>query len=175
MRLAAAATMGQTPRSFVFPRNVHGHLGLLREAGFTCWRPLEPATPRRLGLPDPVIRAAHLLDVARAACPEVVLAQVGAHGLVEYPASASFLPREGVRRLIPMRQRVDRCRRGLDRAAAERKAFHLYSHPINLASDPAAMLQGVQSVLDHAARLRDAGRIEVLSMGDMAERVLASA
>ncbi len=172
--VAAAAELGVTLRSFVFPRNVHGHLGLLREAGFTCWRPLEPAPYRRAGVPGSVVRAAHLIDVARATCPEVVVPVIGAHGLVEYPASASILPLEGVRRLIPMRQRVERCRRGLDRAAAEGKCFHLYSHPINLASHPGEMLAAFGAVLDHAARLRDAGRIEVLSMGDAAERLLAT-
>jgi peptidoglycan/xylan/chitin deacetylase (PgdA/CDA1 family) len=171
---AAAADMGVTLRSFVFPRNVHGHLGLLREAGFTCWRPLEPAWYRRPGGPGSVVRLAHLADVARAACPAVVTPRVGDFGLVEYPASASFLPMEGVRRFIPMRQRVERCRRGLDRAAEEGKAFHLASHPHNLASHPRVMLAAFGAVLDHAARLRDAGRIEVLSMGAVADRLLAT-
>jgi hypothetical protein len=164
-----ARALGISLRSFVFPRNIPGHVDLLARHGFTCWRPPE-VTRHHLG--GAAGRLAHLVDVARSACPETVLPTVGAHGLVEIPASATVLPVNGVRRFIPIRQRRDRCIRGLDRAAAERRVFHLYSHPINLADDPAGLLGLFADVLDHAAALRRAGRLDVLPMAELAARVV---
>lgn len=167
-----AEALGITLRSFVFPRNKSGHVDVLARHGFTVWRGAEPTWH---GLHGAGARLAHLADVARAATPATVLPFRDEHGLVCYPASATFLPVDGVRRLIPIRQRVRRCVRGLEQAAAEHRAFHLYFHPINLAGAPSELLAGVEAVLDHACRLRDAGRIEILSMGEVALRTPAGA
>lgn len=167
-----AEALGIRLRSFVFPRNKSGHVDVLARHGFTVWRGAEPA---RHGLSGKAARLAHLADVARAATPATVQPFRDEHGLVCYPASATLLPVDGVRRLIPIRQRVRRCVRGLDLAAADRRAFHLYFHPINLAGAPSAMLAAVGSILDHACRLRDAGRIDILSMGEVAARIPAGA
>lgn len=164
----AATALGLELRSFVFPRNQHGHLDLLARYGFLCWRPLESARYRRPGVPGSLVRLGHLMDVARGAPPATVLPVQGAHGLWEIPASASFLPLEGIRRLVPMRQRVARCIKGLEAAAASGRVFHLYLHPINLAAAPRAGLQGLARVFDHAARLRAAGRLEILPMAALA-------
>jgi len=169
--VALAAELGVTLRSFVFPRNRVGRVHLLRKHGFTSWRGVEPAWYRGRGLPVAAERLAHLGDVVRAACPCTVLPYRDEHGLVCVPASATVLPLDGVRRLIPMSRRVRRAVRGLDRAAADGRVFHLYTHPINLASAPDASLAAWDAVLGHAAWLRDQGRIEVLAMDTLAERV----
>ena len=69
-----AGELGITPRSFAFPRNQVGHLDILREHGFTCFRGPEPTwhmgggrAAGRLG------RAGHLADVLVARRPPVVL------------------------------------------------------------------------------------------------------
>lgn len=165
-----AAALGVTLRSFVFPRNRVGHLHLLARHGFTSYRGVEPTWYRGRGLPGSAERLAHLADVIRAACPATVMPERTEHGLVNVPASATFLPVDGVRRLIPMRRRVERCRRGLERAAADGRVFHLYTHPINLASAPGPMLAAFDAVLGHAARLRDAGRLDILAMDELADR-----
>jgi peptidoglycan/xylan/chitin deacetylase (PgdA/CDA1 family) len=168
--VAEAAELGIPLRSFVFPRNVPGHLDLVARHGFTCWRGPEPVWYRNPTLPAPVRRLAHLADVARAALPPTVLPIRDPHGLWCLPASASFLPYDGLRRFIPISRRVARCVRGLDRAAADGRMCHLWLHPINLADDPEAMLGGLGAVLAHAARLRDAGELAILPMGEVAER-----
>jgi len=168
--VAEAEALGIELRSFVFPRNIPGHVDLLARHGFTCWRGQEPAWYHRRGVPGPVGRLAHFSHVARAARPPTVMPSRGAHGLWNIPASVSFLPIDGVRRLIPLGQRVRRCVRGIDQAARERRVCHLYLHPINLASDPPAMLAALERVLSHAARRRDAGDLEILSMGQIAAR-----
>lgn len=171
--VAEADRLGVKLRSFVFPRNVHGHLDLLAKYGFTSWRPQEPIWYRRPPVPGALARLLHLADVARAATPPTVMPRLGDHGLWEIPASATFLPIDGIRRTIPMGQRVQRCIRGLNAAADSRRIFHLYTHPINLASDPGAMLAGFNAVFDHAARLRDAGRLHVRSMGQLTDELRA--
>lgn len=164
-----AAALGITLRSFVFPRNVAGHADVLRANGFTCWRGLEPTWWRGARVPGPVSRLAHLAEVAVARTPPTVLPVRDRHGLWNIPSSCSFLPIDGVRRLIPLSQRVERCVRGIDQAALDRRISHLYLHPINLASDPAGMVRALGDVLEHAARLRDAGRLDILPMGAIAE------
>jgi hypothetical protein len=161
-----AAALGVTLRSFVFPRNIPGHVALLAKHGFTVWRPDETVWYRQPPVPAAVGRALHLVDVARAGAPPTVLPYRDDHGLVCLPASATFLPRDGVRRWIPLQRRVKRSIRGLDAAARARRVFHLYFHPINFATEPGPMLAALGQVLDHAARLRDAGKIEVRPMRD---------
>lgn len=169
--VAAAEALGFQPRSFVFPRNIPGHLDLLAEAGFTCWRPPEGGWYSSLRLPRSAQRLGHLAEVLRAGTPVTVLPRRGAHGLVEVPASATFLPLDGVRRAVPLGRRITRCLRGLDAAAEQGRVMHLYTHPINLAAEPEAMLGAFARVFDHAVRLRDQGRLDCLSMGQLAARV----
>lgn len=171
--VAVAGELGITLRSLVFPRNVAGHLHLLKRHGFTCWRGEEPVWYRRAGLPVPLVRLAHLADVLAGARPVTVLPTRDEHGLWNIPSSAVFAPVDGGRRFIPMRQRVRRARRGIDAAEARREICHLYIHPINFATDPDRMLHGLDRVLAHAARRRDAGALDILSMGAIAARAEA--
>lgn len=173
--VAEAARLGITLRSFVFPRNVPGHVGLLAKHGFTCWRGPEPVWYRSGRVPGPVSRLAHIADVATVGRPPTVLPTRDAHGLWVIPASTSLLPIDGVRRFIPIERRVLRAVRCLEQAARDRRICHFWFHPINLASDPPAMLAGVDQVLAHAARLRDQGKIDILPMGAIAERCAAMA
>lgn len=173
--VAEAQELGLKLKSFVFPRNVPGHVDLLRKHGFTCWRPPEPAWYRRAGLPHAAGRALHLAEVVAAAVPPTVLPSRDEHGLWCVPGSAVFLPADGIRRVVPISRRVQRSQAGTQRAARRREIFHLYIHPINFASAPGPMLAGFREVLEHAARLRDRGELDILSMGDIAERCEAQA
>ncbi len=169
-----ASALGVTLKSFVFPRNVPGHVDLLAQHGFTCWRGPEPVWYRGKRVPKPVSRLAHIADVATVGKPPTVMPARDAHGLWVIPASTSLLPIDGVRRFIPVARRVERAVRCLDQAARDRRICHFWTHPINLASDPAAMLAGMDAVLAHAARLRDAGRIDILPMAAIAAQAEAA-
>lgn len=169
-----AETLGIRLRSFVFPRNVPGHLDLLRKHGFTSWRGHEAAWWRRPGLPRPLMRGGHLLDVVSGRRAPPAFPERGVDGLWNLPASAVFAPVDGARRFIPMRQRVRRAVAGIDAAARRRGMCHLYIHPINFATDPDRMLRGLGEVLAHAAKVRDEGRLDLLSMGEVAERLDAA-
>ncbi len=165
-----AEELGISLRSFVFPRNSAGHLDVLARHGFTCWRSLEPAWYNRRRVPMPCKRMAHLASVVTAACPPTVMPFRERHGLWNIPASGSFLPYYGLRRVVPISRRVERGIAGIERAAQDRRVSHLWLHPLNLADAPVAMLGGLERVLTHAARLRDAGKLEILPMAALAER-----
>ncbi len=169
-----AEAIGVRMVSFVFPRNVAGHLDLLPKYGFRVWRGLEPTWFRDPRVPKAVSRIGHLAEVAVGRAAPTV-SPTFADGLWNVPASNSILPIDGVRRLIPLRQRVLRATRGIDAAARARRVSHLYFHPINLASAPDPMLDAVEAVVRHAAAARDAGRIDVLSMGQIADRLTTPA
>ena len=168
--VAAAAELGIPLRSFVFPRNQTGHVDLLKKHGFTCWRGNEPVWYRRDRIPGPVRRIAHFAEVIVARSPPTVLPVRDECGLWCIPASGSFLPISGVRRGIPIRQRVRRAMRGTEQAARNRGISHFWFHPINLSDSPDRLLTAIQRIVEHAARLRDQGRLEILSMAEIARR-----
>ncbi len=171
--VSAAAELGITMRSFVYPRNSAGFGEVLARHGFTCWRGHDPAWYNRHQVPVVVKRAAHFADVARAACPPTVLPFRDGHGMWCIPASGSYLPYHGLRRVIPISRRVERGIAGIDLAVADRRVNHFWLHPLNLADDPVRLLEGLRRVLTHAARLRDAGRLDILPMAALAERAEA--
>ncbi len=164
--VAEAESLGIQLRSFVFPRNVPGHLDLLKKHGFTSWRSHERAWWRRDGLPAPLMRAGHLLDAVSGRRAPPGFPEKDAHGLWQLPASAVFLPVDGARRFLPMRQRIRRAVAGMDAASRQRGICHLYIHPINFATDPDRMLRGLTTVLEEAARRRDRGALDIWSMGE---------
>jgi peptidoglycan/xylan/chitin deacetylase (PgdA/CDA1 family) len=166
----AAAALGITPRSFAFPRNRVGHLDVLRQYGFTCFRGPEPTWYMGGGrAPGRLRRAAHLADVVAARRPPVVVPE-RTQGLINIPASMMFFPAHGVRRHIPVSRRVRRALKGVERAAREQRIMHLWFHPTNLADETAAMLAGLRSVFAEVARRRERGELDVLSMGELAAR-----
>jgi peptidoglycan/xylan/chitin deacetylase (PgdA/CDA1 family) len=171
--VAEAAAIGVDLRSFVFPRNSVGHLDLLARHGFTCFRGPEPTWYHHAAVPPALRRAAHLADVALAARPPTVLPWRHPNGLWCIPGSASLLPLDGPRRWIPLSRRVDRCVAGVEQARRDRRICHLWTHPINLAAAPEAMLAGLRTVVGRAARLRDAGQLEILPMAEVAARAEA--
>jgi peptidoglycan/xylan/chitin deacetylase (PgdA/CDA1 family) len=171
--VSAAADLGIELRSFVFPRNQIGHVDLLGKYGFTCWRSRAPVWYRDKRIPGIIQRAAHLAAVGAAVSPVTVMPHRDPYGLWCIPASGSFLPTNGVRRFIPVRQRVRRAIHGINAAAAERRISHFWLHPINLVDRPKRLLDAMAQIIEHAARLRDQGQVEILSMAEIAEQAAA--
>jgi peptidoglycan/xylan/chitin deacetylase (PgdA/CDA1 family) len=170
--LRAAAGLGVTPRSFAFPRNRVGHLDVLREHGFTCFRGPDPiwyAIGR--GKYGRLKRAAHLAGVIGARRPPVVLPR-RTKGLIDIPGSTIYFPANGVRRHVPVSRRVRRVLSGVESAARERRIMHLWFHPTNLADETQAMLGGLRTVFADVARRRARHELDTLSMGEVAAREL---
>jgi peptidoglycan/xylan/chitin deacetylase (PgdA/CDA1 family) len=162
-----ARERGLELRSFAFPRNRVGHLDVLREHGFTAYRGPDPAWYEGGRWPRPVKRLGHLADVVLARRPPVGLPQEVRPGLWNIPGSMIFFPMHGRRRHIPLSRRVIRAVKGLDAAAEQRRIFHLWFHPTNLAVETDAMFNGLRQILERAAALRSEGSILIASMGEV--------
>ena len=162
--LKLARQMGVEMRSFVFPRNRPGHLDVLPEFGFTCYRSREPRWYEKW--PDIVKRAGHLFDVLAATEPPVSLPQWDENGLWHTPASMLYLPMKGLRRyFVPVSVRVKRAKKGLDAAVKRKRVFHLWFHPTDMAEEIDRMFSGLRLILEYAQTLRERGELEMLPMG----------
>ena len=163
-----AREMGIELRSFVFPRNKVGHLEVLREYGFTCYRGPEPCWYAQDHWPGIIERLAHLWDVLTSAQPPVVLPERTSAGLWNIPGSMLYFPAHGFRRFIPLSFRVKRAIKGLNAAARQKQIFHFRLHPTNLADQMGAMFAGLRTILEHACSLRARHELMVLPMGSLA-------
>jgi hypothetical protein len=164
IRLAEAR--GVSLRSFVFPRNIEGHHGLLQRNGFIAYRGRDQTWFERL--PGRGKRVGHFVDQLGRVAPPVSRPTEALPGLWNIPGSMVLIGRDGVRKFIPLASRVAKARAGLRRAVAEEKMFHLWLHPSNLASDPDAMLGALRAILTEAARLRERGSLEIHTMHSLA-------
>lgn len=165
----AAENLDIKLNSFVFPRDRVGHLDLLKEYGFTTYRGAIPKWYEQGEDRSVVKRLAHLWDVVTAATPPTVLPELEKNGLVNIPGSMIFFPVQGIRRYIPMSRRVKRAQKGLDAAVEEKKIFHLWFHPTNMAFESDQMFDGLRAIIEYAAKLREAGDLEILSMSEITE------
>lgn len=163
-----ATEQGLDLRSFVFPRNLVGHLDVLTEYGFTSYRGPEPSWYEASTVPGPVKRLAHLWEVLAASEPPVVLPQTSDGYPVNIPGSMIYFPMHGLRRFIPLSRRVRRAIKGLNAAARERRVFHLWFHPTNLADETERMFSGLRSIFHRARELRENGDMDFLPMGAIA-------
>ena len=82
-----------------------------------------------------------------------------------------YFPMHGLRRHIPLSVRVNRAKKGLRAAARQRKVFHLWFHPTNLADEPDRMFAGLREILRAAAGLRRRGELDIEPMGALASRL----
>jgi hypothetical protein len=167
-----AREMGIELRSFVFPRDRVGYLDVLRDYGFTCYRGPEPHWYERDDWPPIIKRLSHLWDVLTAAPPPVVLPEQSDAGIWNVPGSMIYFPMHGVRRFIPISLRVKRAIKGLDAAARQKRIFHLWFHPTNLADQTETMFTGLRMILEHARSLRARDELTILPMGSLAPKAV---
>lgn len=160
-----ARELGIELRSFAFPRNSVGHLGSLKQHGFAYYRGPEPNWYEAPRWPLPVQRLGRLAAVLRAAAPPLVEPVRDELGLWNIPGSAMYFPMHGGRRFLPLSWRIKRMIKGLDGAARERRIFHFWFHPTNLADETESMFAGLRAIFSHARQLRERGRLDFLPMG----------
>jgi peptidoglycan/xylan/chitin deacetylase (PgdA/CDA1 family) len=170
--IRAASELGLEPRAFAFPRNSVGHLEVLKELGFVCYRGPEPRWYGTRRWPSILRRIVHVLNVVATTEPPVVAPQRTPSGLWNIPGSMIFLPMHGLRRHIPVSRRVRRARKGLEAAVRRGRIFHLWLHPTNLVDSMEPLFGGLREVLAHAAELRDR---HLLEMRPMTAEALAAA
>jgi hypothetical protein len=168
--LNALHQIGVKPSSFSFTRNAEAHHELLAEHGIRCFRGRPPALAWWLGRTfcGALCRAA---DEVRSATPLPVWPHRCSPGLWNIPASMFLYPIGPKRaRMISLRSRVERFRKGLDAARRCRGIFHFGFHPENLAESPQgfAILDDILAALTQA---REQGDIESMTMSDVVDRM----
>jgi peptidoglycan/xylan/chitin deacetylase (PgdA/CDA1 family) len=158
----AARLKGLSLETLVFPRNAVGNLRAVRDAGYIGYR-------ERLDRPGG--RIASLLDeFSTSANPQPPLGE--REGMVAIPPGRFFNWRHGARRLVPPAVTARRWHNQLERCAEEGGIVHLWLHPHNLITGPETA-EVLDQVLADVARLRDAGRIAVLTQRDYCRRQAA--
>lgn len=144
-----------TVTSFVFPKNRIGNRPVLRQHGFTCYR----------GYP-------HRFSIAPIPTPFVPRRD---DGLVNIPLSAEyrhFGDRHPVLRLSPTRLKVQGLKLGVRVAARTGRVFHVALHPNDFTLDDGeSLLSGFETWLEYVDEMRQRGEIEVLTMGEVTNRV----
>jgi hypothetical protein len=153
-------------RTLVFPRNEVGNLPAVKSAGYLGYRARLPRPVGRRGQ-----ALALLEEFAIRRRPQDPLPEQ--EGMVAIPAGFFFNWRFGLRRIVPPAVTELRWRNLLNRCAREGGVVHLWLHPHNLITGPGTA-PVLSSVLAEVARLRDEGRIEVLTQQEYCERRLAA-
>jgi peptidoglycan/xylan/chitin deacetylase (PgdA/CDA1 family) len=169
----AAGRLNIHPITFVFPRDLPGHLDLLAKHGFLCYRGQPAWWFRRLPAAR-LIQAGHLLDDVLGFAPPTVRATIDDLGLVNIPGSMLFRHAKGIRRIIPAASRIRKARAGIRRAIRRQEIFHLHFHPWNFGWNRRRLMGALSRILEGAALERDAGRLDILTMGEVARRTLAA-
>jgi len=165
-RLAAERNIAL--RSFVFPRNVVGHLPVLRANGFRSFRgqPSGPATAGDDGggLVGPLKR----LGQRAVLSPAAVVYPEFDDGLWNLPSTFLF---SGESRRRTHTLWIQQALRRLRLAARHGGLFHLWFHPHNIAASPEVALVGLERLLREVRRLRDAERLSTLTMNGLVDRL----
>jgi peptidoglycan/xylan/chitin deacetylase (PgdA/CDA1 family) len=164
----AAAACGVELVSYVYPRNGLAHLGELVAAGYTSYRGGRPqaAFAEVAGWARPVLRLVDRLRPLRgsAVWPEV---HHDTGGLVNVPQTYLFAPDVKARRLPPaLWARFPAAR--VHQAARHRSLCHLWFHPYNITAQPDRALTALEVVCRAMARERDRGRLDLLTMAQVA-------
>jgi peptidoglycan/xylan/chitin deacetylase (PgdA/CDA1 family) len=162
-RLAAAA--GFELRSFVYPRNAIGHVDQLGAHGLVCYR--------GAAAPWPGGRLVRFADRVRPLGRSAARPERHPSGVWNLPQTYLFAPATRGRRL-PVGVWTRRPRARMRLAARERSLFHLWFHPYNVTAAPDRALEALDAICQEAARLRDAGQLDVLTMGQLADRLNAT-
>lgn len=163
--VALAKRKGITLRSFVYPRNSVGHLPLLKKYGFTNYRG-ENSRYQIPYLGQQLRTGEYFLPF-----PPKVYQPTKKDGLVNIPESLYFFSARGVRRHIPNGLRLKKIRRGIDEAILKGAVFHLWTHPTDFADETENLLSVFEQVISYAKSKQKAGKLSILTMGQIAEQV----
>jgi hypothetical protein len=174
--LRIASKKAIVPHAVVFPRNLVGHLAILREAGFVCYR-CEPNRNwlirnkifgRYIKAIDQVLGLSHL--------PIYQLENTKDHGMVTLYSSQCFFDlnrkfEHFLDRLNLHNLRFRRVIRGIKAAAEEKKMVHLWAHPCDFRSEKDFIkLRYVLKAVSEEVKM---GRMKSVGMTEMAKLIIA--
>ncbi len=165
--VAVAAEAGVELRSFVYPRNSIGHLGVLEEAEFLAYRGATPPSIRRSGLLGRIEAATQMIR------PTATFRAEQHGSLVNIPHTYLFDPGSKNARRLGTAGWSRLVQRRLRHAIRTQSLFHLWFHSHNLAVDVDRAHTAMEDLFQLARTEIDRGRLVNLTMGDMARRMLA--
>jgi len=148
-------------KSFVFPRNTAGYVDELNNFGFTAYRGIEPVWYR--SFPKGLRKVCHMIDQLMSLCPPVSLPEYD-QGLYNIPGSMLYLPMNGFRKLIPVEFRINKAKKGIRKAIENKRIFHLWFHPFNIATNQEKLLYGLEEIFMEVQSSRDNGELETKNM-----------
>lgn len=163
-----AASRGLELMSFVYPKNHVAHTTILKEQGFSVYR--APDDNWYAGLSGIFKRLAHVLDNYLLLPARPVLPKKQ-DGLISLPGSYFYPHARGWAKYLPVSFRVSKVMRGINRAVKDKKVFHLWFHPFNLASNPDELLRGLDRIFARVAELKRQGLIDQVMMGEIDQLV----
>lgn len=150
--------------SFVYPRNQYGHEHVLSEEGFTSYR--GPRSDPHAASTGAARRVRGLAEMVAPTGRSAVLPRAE-HGIWNLPAT--YLHDVGDPRRYPVK--IAQVKRRLRQAVTHRGLFHLWFHPHNLQHEPERWFDGLARLLARASTLRAEGKLETLTMAQVAERL----
>lgn len=162
------------PRSFVFPKAYQAHFDLLAERNFYAYRGPEDRWYESLPgtLPAAGVR---LADSVAGFTPRVRRCEHHSRNLWMIPASQFYSPFMGVGRYVPLQSRVRKAVNGLNHAAKHGGVYHLWTHPFNMGYRTDELMLGFRQILDHAAKLRSEGSLEIRTMAEQTPSAVSRA
>jgi peptidoglycan/xylan/chitin deacetylase (PgdA/CDA1 family) len=162
--------------AFVFPRNSAGHFDVLRDAGLHAFRGSDLGWFMTAGAAGRTAgRIANLVDKLLPIPPTAVSAHRNSEGLVDIPGSMLLLGRGGARRFVLPTVSRAKLAMGLARARDTQSIFHLWFHPSNFYYRRDEQLATLAWFLEHAADEASRNRLEILTMGECARRLIQAA
>lgn len=77
----------------------------------------------------------------------------------------------GFRRFIPLRSRINKALKGIQKAIKEKKIFHLWFHPFNIATNQEKLLRGLEEIFIKVYEERNKGNLDVMTMKQIVAKV----
>ena len=155
-----AKEFGITLKSFVFPENKIGYVDVLKESGFKIYR---GENGRRRYEPSQNI----LIRKFNGGMNKLIAPPVEPEwmeGIWKIPSSMIFCDLQIKFSVLP------RAKLGLYRAIKAKKVFHIWLHPHSLLLYP-SLKDDLDKFLGVVAKKRDEGKIEVMTMGELASHL----
>ena len=154
--------------SFIFPRNSEGYHEELKQAGIKCYRGKSRFWYHRL--PGSIGRLARLFDYL-IPYTRTVVATYHESGLVNIPDCLLLLGRNGLRKLVTPSVMKRKIKAGLRQAVKRKEIFHLWFHPSNFSYDTVIQFEIMEEVLIFADELRSKGKLEIVTMQVVADKI----
>jgi hypothetical protein len=149
------ADLGHSPSSIVFPRNLVGHLALLRSAGFSTYR--SNPSSSFFGRVGSLASEWNILDTRVSGKPVLI------NEWHVSPAGFFLNWPSGIRSLVPIAVTVQRWKSLLRCAAAQGGYVHMWFHPHNLITAP-SMKVAFAEIMREVGQMVRTGKLVNLTM-----------